>query len=1627
MTRVTRRHAVVAITVSWLLINFGCVDRVGEETERVSSALGSFNVLTRNYGNDRAGANVSETVLNTGNVATASFGKLFELAVDDQVYAGTLYASGVSIAGGTHNVVYVATVNNSVYAFDADSGGSALWHHNFNNGFRPPFHTEVGFACGNNYTDMSGNMGIVGTPVIDGAAGTLYVVTRTVENGTWFQRLRALDITTGAERTTAQQIGTIDPMLNNQRAALSLSAGKVYVGWGSHCDTGAYNGRMLVFDAGTLAQLGAFNTTPGGSQGGIWMAGAGPIIDASGNVFVPVGNGTSNPANNQFAEALLKLGPTLTRLDYFMPSNFDALNANDLDLGSGGPIVVPGTNLLVQGGKGGGNCYLINMNNLGQMAANDSQIPQKWQCGDPDNVRPSQTHHFHNAMVAWNSPAGLNLYTWPENDFGRAWRFNGSRFNVPAVSISNVIPPLGMPGGMMTLSANGSTAGTGVLWVTMPLSGDANQSDVPGILRAFDAEDLSHELWNSTILSGDSSKMFSKGSIPMVANGRVYVGSLSQVVSVYGLRTCVAETDSDFCSRLGSNCGTLSGTDNCGTPRTVASCGTCTAPASCGGGGTNNVCGVPANSDLTEGGTPSGTGTACSATETVVQAYDDLMTSTAFSKWCVTSAPSTAIPISTAYHFAGSTAMAVTSYTITTANDVSDRDPRDWTFQGCQASCTVGSDTGWITLDTQTGQFANAARYQTNTYAISNSTAYQQYRLRVTANNGNAALFQMAELQMFGGAGGGCTAETDAAFCTRLGKNCGALSGTDNCGAARTVASCGACTAPATCGGGGTANLCGVPGANDLTEGGTASGTGVACAATETVAQAYDDLMTSTAFSKWCVTSAPSTAVPISTAYHFAGSTALVVTSYTITTGNDGSDRDPRDWTFQGCQNSCTVGSDTGWITLDTQTGQFANAARYQTNSYTISNATAYQQYRLRVTANSGSSNLFQITELQFFGPGASCTAETDPAFCSRLGKNCGSVSATDNCNTARTVASCGTCTAPATCGGGGTANVCGTPACTPETDPAFCSRLGASCGSFSGTDNCGSSRTVASCGTCTAPQTCGGGGAANVCGTASCTPETDPAFCSRLGKNCGGFSGTDNCGAARTVASCGTCTAPQTCGGAGAANVCGGTTTCTPETDAAFCSRLGMNCGSVSATDNCSTPRTVASCGTCTAPQTCGGGGTANVCGAPACTPETDAAFCSRLGASCGSVSAADNCGTARTVASCGTCTSPQTCGGAGTANVCGTSGPVEVTEGGTASGTGTPCSSSETPTQAYDNQTSTKWCVTSAPTTAVPISTMYDFSGTSTYTVTSYTVTTANDASDRDPQDWTLQGCQGNCAVGADAGWVVLDTQTGQFANANRLQTNTYPVTNATAYQQYRLRVTANQGNATLFQLAEIQLFGTAGPAGACTPETDAVFCSLMNASCGQVSGTDNCGAARTVASCGTCSSPQTCGGGGTANACGATDVAQNGAATGTGTACSSTEVVAKAYDLQSSTKWCVKAAPTTAKPISTMYDFSGTTSYIVTTYTVTTANDQGPRDPKDWVFQGCQGTCTAASDTGWTTLDTRTGQFAGAARFQTNTYTLVNSTGYQQYRLRVTANNGDSTTFQVAEIQMFGVAGP
>jgi len=513
-----------------------------------AQAADRAEVLTRGYNNQRTAATLAEKKLTPSNVNASQFGKLFMLPVDDQIYAGLLYASDVPIAGHKHNVLLVATVNNSVYAFDADRYGPPLWHTNFNGTGRPTHHTEVGQAC-RNYNDFIGNIGIIGTPAI-GPDRTMYFVTRTVEGNTTVQRLRAIDITTGNDRPNSPQviqatapgtgddtngsIVTFNPVTENQRPALTLSDGTVYIGWASFCDTRPYHGWMMSYDASTLKQVGVFNASPNGNMAGIWMSGAGPVVDQSGNLIVTTGNG-SYDGKTDFGESTIKLeAKSLRPLDSFTPSNFNTLNDFDLDFGTQGPTMLPGTNHLVVGGKEG-KMYVLDGNKLGGQVPGDIQISQVVQAVDP-TVRPTLTHHMHNVIPAWQSSQGVNVYVWGESDFLRVYRFNPSthKFTTPAVATGSILAPSGMPGGMMSISSNGSRSGTGILWATLPRIGDANQMTVPGGLYAYDAENLKF-LWSSTA-AGDDPLNFAKGSPPIVANGKVYVASISNFVSVYGKR-----------------------------------------------------------------------------------------------------------------------------------------------------------------------------------------------------------------------------------------------------------------------------------------------------------------------------------------------------------------------------------------------------------------------------------------------------------------------------------------------------------------------------------------------------------------------------------------------------------------------------------------------------------------------------------------------------------------------------------------------------------------------------------------------------------------------------------------------------------------------------------------------------------------------------------------------------------------------------------------------------------------------------------------------------------------------------------------------------------------------------------
>jgi hypothetical protein len=517
-------------------------------------------VLTQHNDLGRTGANLAETSLNITNVNTNQFGLVFSRAVDDQIYAQPLVMTNVNLGtNGIHNIVIVATVNDSVYAFDADiaSSNAPYWHVSFiGPNAVPPANTDMTGACGGNYQDFSGNCGIVGTPVIDPTTSTLYLVVRTKENGTTFvQRLHALDLRTGAERPnspvviTAKFPGTgsgssggilsFDPQRANQRPGLALVNGVVYIGWSSHCDWGPYHGWLIGYDASTLQQVVVYNDTPNGSNGGIWMSGQAPSADLNGNLFISTGNGTvGTPSNRRDTtnrgESFLKLtrnGTNLNVASFFTPYNFTNLENGDIDLGSAGLLLIPGTTLAMSGGKEG-KLYLVNRDNMGGLSGSTS--------ADTNSIQSFSlgSHQIHGGPVWWDGPDGSYAYVQAASDNLRQYKFNHATgtFSLPNYAQSPTTAASGQPGGVMALSANGTNAGSGILWVTHNLVGDANQQVRPGILRAYNAQNVANELWNSEQLtSRDTVGNLAKFVPPTVGNGKVYLATFSNRLNVYGL------------------------------------------------------------------------------------------------------------------------------------------------------------------------------------------------------------------------------------------------------------------------------------------------------------------------------------------------------------------------------------------------------------------------------------------------------------------------------------------------------------------------------------------------------------------------------------------------------------------------------------------------------------------------------------------------------------------------------------------------------------------------------------------------------------------------------------------------------------------------------------------------------------------------------------------------------------------------------------------------------------------------------------------------------------------------------------------------------------------------------------
>lgn len=502
----------------------------------------AVDVLTQHNDQWRTGSNQSETILTTTGVASPNFGKLYTYMVHGYVYAQPLYVSGLTIAGGRRNLLFVATMEDDVYAFDADTN-LTYWHKQYTGGQITP--VPIADIAGRNDLNIHGNVGILSTPVIDKVSSTIYLLARTKDtsNATYLQTLHALDLVTGNEKFGGPV--TIHPpgfntKTQNQRPGLALANGQIYICWGSHEDIMPYNGYIMTFDAATLALKRVFNVTAGGGKGALWQSGQAPAFDDEGNLYVTSGNGDWN-GTTQWGQTCLKLAPDFRVLDWCTPVNYAAMNAGDTDFGAAGCLLLPGqtgypsTSYVVTGGKDGKLFVMDKERGMGHQSPGDAKVHQIWQVVQS---AAKCSVHIHGSPIYWDSSTrGQMMYLWGENDRGKAYKFDGSKFDGAPLMKTAVTSPItgcGMPGGLLSLSASGNT--NGIVWASCVYTGDAVHDIVPGILRAYDANDLGIELWNSyQNKPRDDFGKLAKYVPPTIANGKVYMASFSNTVCAYGL------------------------------------------------------------------------------------------------------------------------------------------------------------------------------------------------------------------------------------------------------------------------------------------------------------------------------------------------------------------------------------------------------------------------------------------------------------------------------------------------------------------------------------------------------------------------------------------------------------------------------------------------------------------------------------------------------------------------------------------------------------------------------------------------------------------------------------------------------------------------------------------------------------------------------------------------------------------------------------------------------------------------------------------------------------------------------------------------------------------------------------
>ncbi len=548
------------------------------------------NITTWHADNNRSGLNASETSLTPTNVEPQTFGKLFSYLVDGYAYAEPLLMSNVTVRDAKHNVLYVATENDSVYAFDADNygAGAPLWKTSLLNSGEAPIGGPI-----------QPYEGVTSTPVIDPATNTIYVVSvQKSSGGTAGFRLNALDITTGAHKfgspvaVQASVTGTNSNAVNGtislptsciQRAALLLANGTIYMGFSS-----CHSGWLLSYDAHTLIQTGVFNASPNidgegtyGGAGGIWMGSGGPVADSAGNIYISTGNGPWSPTQGSYGDSILKFSPTpvsdaLQVADYYTPEEYGYMNCQDSDLAAGGLMMIPGSGQIVGGGKMG-KLYLLNTASLGHENAKDTGAMQTLYVERGiESSQPYPTSCTDKDALGNPLPNGKTWYVGGPNDtngdtndgvssyeiFGTSAYFNGSMYlGVTPTSISapGVVrrftyaspgvltatqeftslsvaqqQPLNTRGTTPFISSNGTN--DGILWTID--QGQPIQSPQPtthATLYAYDATTLSTELYSSDTNPGDQAGIGIKFTSPIVANGKVYMSSAHDPLSVNGV------------------------------------------------------------------------------------------------------------------------------------------------------------------------------------------------------------------------------------------------------------------------------------------------------------------------------------------------------------------------------------------------------------------------------------------------------------------------------------------------------------------------------------------------------------------------------------------------------------------------------------------------------------------------------------------------------------------------------------------------------------------------------------------------------------------------------------------------------------------------------------------------------------------------------------------------------------------------------------------------------------------------------------------------------------------------------------------------------------------------------------